>query len=79
MWRYADVWRQRDIQIDEKRNIISARLLPTDWAEDNRLQQIWTVVGCSVYVGSGPRPSLVDLRVEGLGLAKGGRERERER
>ena len=40
-----------------------------DWAERNRLQQFWTAVGCSVYIGSGPPLSLVDLRVEGLRLA----------
>ena len=31
--------------------------------------KFWTVVGRGVYVGSGPRLSLVDLRVEGLRLA----------
>ena len=35
-----------------------------------RLQHFWTVVGCSVYVGSGPPLSLVDLRVDGLRLVK---------
>ena len=34
------------------------------------LQHFWTVVGFSVYVGSGPPLSLGDLRVEGLRLAK---------
>ena len=34
---------------------------PTYWAKDNRLQPFWTVVGCSVYVGSGPPLSLVDV------------------
>ena len=29
-----------------------------------------SVVGCGVYFGSGPLLSLVDLRVEGLRLAK---------
>ena len=47
----------------------SARFLSTDWAEGSRLQQFWTVVGCSVCVGSGPPLSLVDLRVEGLRVA----------
>ena len=29
------------------------RFLPTDLADDNRLQEFCTVVGCSVYIGSG--------------------------
>ena len=42
------------------------RFPPTDWAEDNRPRHFWSVLGCSVYVGNGPRLSLVDLRLEGL-------------
>ena len=49
---------------------LSSARFPTDWAEDNSLQHFWTVVGCSVCVGSEPLLSSVDLRVEGLRLAK---------